>query len=134
MKTRTRNLLALLTVLALWAALLTGCGGTKDKAEKPAQDIDFLLGSWFAETATVGDETRDAEDVFDGIFMLYFSDDGVCTMSIDQQRALVDWELTDNGVILRGDGTYEATFPDESRKTMVIGINGVDVLMEKYED
>ena len=55
-------------------------------------------------------------------------------MSIDQNRALVDWTLTDNGVTLTGDDTYQITFPDESRKTMIATIKGVDVLLEKYEE
>ena len=76
----------------------------------------------------------DAYDVFNGYFSLYFTDKGDCTMSIDQDHALVKWELTDDGVTLTGDSTYPITFPDESRKTMVIVINGIDVLMEKYEE
>ncbi len=133
MKTKMRRSVALLTVLVLIVTLLSGCGGKSGKNE-PAEDVDFLLGAWFAKTASANGKTVDADDVFGGTFMLYFSDDHKCTMSIDQNRALVDWELTDNGVTLKGDDTYEATFKDQSRKTMVVVIKGVDVLMEKYED
>ena len=106
----------------------------KAEEEKPADDNEFLLGSWFARNVMIGDVEKDPDEVFGGTFMLYFSDDGVCTMSIDQQRALVDWELTDNGVVLKGDSTYEGTFQDDSRTTMILVVQGVDVLMEKYED
>ena len=141
MKTKTKYLLTLLLVLLLGLALLTACGGgaaeeeaTEDAAAEPAQDIDFLLGMWFAKEAAAGDQALDPDEVFGGTFSLYFSDDGKCTMAIDQQRALVDWELTEDGVTLSGDNTYPCTFLDDEKKTMNIVINGVDVLMEKYED
>ncbi len=124
---------AVLLVLALVGTLLGGCGSTKTEAP-PKQDADFLMGSWFARTASKDGATVDAYDVFNGYFSLYFTDKGDCTMSIDQDHALVKWELTDDGVTLTGDSTYPITFPDESRKTMVIVINGIDVLMEKYEE
>lgn len=133
MKTRTKYLLTLLAALMLCVVLLAACGGGS-APEEPEEDVDFLLGMWFAREASVGDETRDPDDVFGGIFSLYFSDDGKCTMAIDQQRALVDWELTDDGVVLSGDNTYPCTFLDDEKKTMNIVINGIDVLMEKYEE
>ncbi|MBR2783929.1 MAG: hypothetical protein IKD93_07050 [Firmicutes bacterium] len=136
-------LLLLMALLCL--ALLTACGGAADDpAGEPAaeeaaeQDLEFLLGSWFAQEASVGDETKDPYDVFGGTFSLYFSDNGECTMAIDQQRAIVNYELTDNGVVLTGDGVYEATFDDAERKTMTLGIPSgdimVNVLLEKYEE
>ena len=145
MKTTLKKLAALLTVLAL-ALALCACGGTKeapagsaaeaaeDKAEEKAEDLDFLLGMWFADTASQDDVTVDAEEVFGGTFSLYFSDDGKCTMAIDQQRALLDWELTENGVTLKGDNTYEGVFQDAERTTMIMVINGIDVHMEKYQE
>ena len=115
--------------------LLTACGGKRDPvAEAKTKESEFLLGSWFAQEAYVNGETRDPDAIFGGRFQLYFSKDGKCTMSIDQNRALVDWTLTDNGVTLTGDDTYQITFPDESRKTMIATIKGVDVLLEKYEE
>ncbi len=129
---KRKQALALLLVTLLCVSLLVGCGGGK-KEEAPKQDAEFLMGSWFAQTASKDGVTVDAYDVFHGYFQLYFSKNGECTMSIDQQRAVVKWELTDDGVTLTGDDSYPITFPDESRKTMVIVINGIDVLMEKYE-
>ena len=128
---KRNRIIALLTVIALCLALLAGCG---KKEEAPKQDVDFLLGSWFAQTGTKDGVTVDAYDLFNGIFQLYFSKNGECTMSIGQNYAVVKWELTDSGVTLKGDDTYPITFPDETRKTMIIVINGIDVLMEKYEE
>ena len=130
---KVRSIAALLLVFALCITCLTGCGGKKTESA-PKQDAEFLMGSWFGKTASKDGVTVDANDVFGGYFQLYFSKNGECTMSIDQNRAVVKWELTDDGVTLTGDNTYPITFPDESRKTMVIVINGIDVLMEKYED
>ena len=131
------TLLALVLVLALCA-----CGASKgepagsaaEAAEEKAEDLDFLLGMWFADTASQDDVTVDAEEVFGGTFSLYFSDDGKCTMAIDQDRALVDWELTENGVTLKGDNTYEGVFQDAERTTMIMVIKGVDVHLEKYQE
>ena len=134
MKTISGKTISLLIVLILCMTLIGGCGATKDDSAAPKEDIEFLLGSWFADTASADGATVDAYDVFGGYFMLYFNENGECTMSIDQNRAIVKWQLTENGVTLTGDGTYEATFIDETRKSMVIVINGIDVLMEKYED
>ena len=140
-----KSILAMLLVLML-AFALCACGGAKeapagstaeaveDKAEEKTEDLDFLLGMWFADTASQDDVTVDAEEVFGGTFSLYFSDDGKCTMAIDQDRALVDWELTENGVTLKGDNTYEGVFQDAERTTMIMVINGIDVHMEKYQE
>ena len=138
MKTKTKYLLTLLLVLLLGLALLTACGGGAAEEEaaesvETEQDYDFLLGMWFAKEAAAGDQALDPDEVFGGTFSLYFSDDGKCTMAIDQQRALVDWELTEDGVTLSGDNTYPAAFGDD-KTTMTITINGVDVVMEKYEE
>ena len=92
------------------------------------------MGSWFARTASKDGVTVDAYDIFNGIFQLYFNKNGECTMSIGQNYAVVKWELTDSCVTLKGDDTYQITFPNDSRKTMIIVINGIDVLMEKYEE
>ena len=113
---RKMNRTAIAVVLILLIAVLAGCGASGGKSE-PKPDADFLMGSWFAKTATK-----------------YFSDDGKCTMAIDQQRALLTWELTDNGVTLKGDDTYPGTFTDESRTSMILVVQGVDVLMEKFEE
>ena len=122
---------AVLVLLALCLMLFAGCGSKTDSA---AKESEFLLGTWIAREASYNGETRDPYDIFNGMFSLHFSKDGKCTMAIDQNRALVDWELTDSGVTLKGDSTYQITFPDESRKTMIAVINGVDVLLEKYEE
>ena len=120
----------LLLPLLLSLIILSGCGGAK-KEEGP--DTSFLMGSWFAKTATQNGQTVDANDVFGGQLMLTFNKDD-CTMSIDSNRAIVKWELTGQGVTLTGDDTYEITFPDEERKTMIAVIRGVEVLLEKYEE
>lgn len=142
MKTTTKRALLLLAMMLLCLALLAACGGgaaqeaaeEEAAAEETAQDLDFLLGSWFAETATKDGTTVDAYDVFGDTFSLYFDDDGECTMWVGQDHALVKWELTDDGVLLTGDNTYPCTFLDEGRTTMNIVINGIDVLMNKYEE
>lgn len=127
-------------LLVLCMAFMVGCGGGGDDSDAQAEaastpDTEFLMGSWFAKTCTKDGQTVDADDVFGGTFMLYFSDDGKCTMSIDQQRALVDWVMNDDGsVTLSGDNTYEITFPDDSKTTMNANIKGVDTLLEKYEE
>ena len=132
---KTRNVLALLLVLVLCFALLAGCGGGSSKQDDGAKaEGEFLLGMWFAKEATYNGESKDPDDIFGGTFSLYFSDNGECTMAIDQQRAIVKWELTDDGAMLSGDNTYPITFPDAAKKTLVVTVNGVDVLMEKYEE
>ena len=142
MKTKTKSALIILAMMLLSLALLTACGGAAEEAaeeetaaaEETAQDIDFLLGSWFADTASKDGATVDAYDVFGATFSLYFDDDGECTMWVGQDHALVKWELTDDGVLLTGDNTYPCTFLDPEKKTMNIVINGIDVLMNKYEE
>ena len=140
MKTKTKYLLTLLLVLLLGLALLAACGGGAEEAaeeEAPAeeaQDVDFLLGTWIADTASKDGTTVDAYDVFGAAFSLYFSDDGKCAMYVGSNHALVDWELTEDGVTLSGDNTYPCTFLDDEKKTMNIVINGIDVHMEKYEE
>ena len=153
-----RNLLTLLLMLLLSAALLAGCGGggqtesetaaaetTEETGEgtaqaeeaaeteetAPAEEEDFVLGFWFAETATKDGETMDPDDLFGGIFYLYFADEETCYMCIDDKRAPLAWEHTENGVTLTGDDTYSITFPDDSQTTMIITINGVEVVLEK---
>lgn len=127
-----KKILSIILVLVLGLTLLAGCGG--GATEEAASQDDFLLGSWFADTATVGGETVDAQEVFGGVLQLYFNENGECTMSIDDQRAVVRWERTDDGVLLTGDDTYSITFPDGSQTTMIAVIRGVDVLLEKYEE
>ena len=97
---KARNVLALLLVLVLCAALLAGCGGGKKQEDDAAKaESEFLMGMWFAKEASYNGETADPEDIFEGTFSLYFSDNGECTMAIDQNRAVVKWELTDDGVV-----------------------------------
>ena len=134
MKKRSIRLTALVLLAVLCLGLLAGCGKKDAAAEAKAKESEFLLGSWTAEKASYKGEEKDPYDVFGGYFMLYFSKDGTGTMSIDQQRALVKWELTEEGVTLKGDDTYQITFPDESKKSLIIVIKGVEVLMEKFED
>lgn len=117
------------------------CENQSPSAQVDHPSIDILLIRLYSEIeyenygnyAYVNGETRDPDAVFGGVFQLYFSKDGKCTMSIDQKSAVVDWTLTDDGVTLTGDDTYPITFPDESRTTMTATIQGVDVLLEKYE-
>ena len=152
-----RNSLILFLALLLAAALLAGCGGTSGQDSQaetgeetdtaavetqetetaeveeaaPAGEKDFVLGFWFAESASKDGQTLDPDTVFGGTFYLYFADEEDCYMCIDDQRAPVTWERTENGVTLTGDNTYEITFPDDSQTTMIITINGVEVVLEK---
>lgn len=134
-----KNVLLLMLIAVLCMALLAGCGGSSgggsEKAEEKAeQEGEFLLGSWFAKEARKGDDVKDPEDLFGDTFSLYFNDNNECTMWVGQNKALVKWELTDDGAVLKGDDTYNITFPDDEHKTLVITINDFDVLMEKYEE
>lgn len=123
---------AVLLLLTLCLALLAACGGGSAPAQDASEEADdFLLGTWFARSAEKDGETLDPDEVFGGTFYLYFDEDN-CMMCIDDQRAVVSWERTGDGVTLSGDGTYAVTFPDHSQTTLVVNINGVDVRMEKY--
>ena len=146
-----KRLLALLLCLSLvlgMSAVMAGCGGSSDSSE-PSSDAaaseesaqtdeaEFLYGSWFAETATYEGQEMDAKDFFnDHTVSWYFSDDGTATMWVDQNHALVDWELRDGGVTLSGDLTYEADFVDDTKTSMIwhYDVNDIkaDILMEKY--
>ncbi len=141
-----KKLLMLLLALCMIATMtaLTACGGgggsedssSETASEETAQaedETDFLLGSWFAKTATYNGEEKDPDEVFNGTFHLYFTEDK-CNMAIDSKTAPVSWERTDKGVTLIGDDTYYITFPDDSKETLIITINGIEVLMEKYEE
>ena len=53
-------------------------------------------------------------------------------MFVDTNRAIVDWAMNDDGSLtLTGDGAYDVTFPDDSKDTLVIVINDINVTMEK---
>ena len=136
-----RNKLSLLLpILIIFSGciLLTGCGKKESSStatkETTTAKKDFLIGTWFAKSSTYNGESRDPDEIFGGTFYLTFNDKGECTMAIDQQRALLTWERTKEGVTLKGDDTYKITFPDDSEKTLLITIKGVDTLMEKYEE
>ena len=147
-----KKLTLALLILSLCLALLTACGGggqeetaepetaaaeseTTETAEAaPAEEEDPVLGFWFAKEASKGDVTKDPYELFGGTFYLYFVDESECQMCIDDKRAPVTWERTENGITLSGDDTYEITFPDDSGQTMVIVINGIDVLLEKSDE
>lgn len=136
-------MLALCMILTMTA--LSACGGgsgdssselaneeaAPEEGTQAADDTEFLMGSWFARTATINGEEADPKDVFNGTFQLYFTEDK-CNMVIDTKTAPVSWKLTDEGVTLTGDDTYYITFPDDSKDTLLITIKGVEVLMEKY--
>ena len=133
-------MLALCMIVTMTA--LSACGGGSgdsggeaagEETAQTADDTDFLLGSWFAKTATYNGEEKDPDEVFNGTFHLYFTEDR-CNMAIDSKTAPVSWERTDKGVTLTGDDTYYITFPDDSEDTLIITINGIEVLMEKYEE
>lgn len=128
-----------LLILTLSLSMLTACGGSDTAAEDDAPqgpDSSFLNGTtWMADTASQDGTTVDAKEVFNGQFLLVFSEDGKCTMGIDTQYALVDWTMNDDGsVTLSGDNTYEITFPEGSQTELIAVINGIDVHMVKWED
>ncbi len=125
-----KRLLVLLITIQL--LVLSGCSSSSSK--KDDADTEFLLGSWFAKEASYAGTQLDPEELFDGTFHLYFDDNGECTMAIDQNRAIVKWEYTGDGVTLTGDDTYKITFPDDSKERLIIVVNNIDILMEKYED
>ena len=136
MKTTVKKILRL-TVLILSLVALTACGSgsnDNDQTQNAEDETAFLMGSWFAVSAEYEGQEMEPDEVFGDTFSLYFSDDGKCTMWVGQNRALVDWEQTEEGVTLRGDDTYEITFPDESKETLIINLRGVNVVMEKYEE
>ncbi len=126
------RILPLFLLLTLSLSLLAACGGPSAEEQAKAAETDFLLGRWEATTAEKEGETRDAKDVFNGLFAMYFDDNGDCTMFVDTNRAIVQWEMNDDGTVtLTGDDTYPVTFPDGSKDTLVIVINGINVTMEK---
>ena len=139
-----KKLLMLLLALCMIATMtaLTACGGSSgdsdgeiviEETTDEAGETDFLMGSWFAKTATFNGEEKDPDLLFNGKFHLFFTEDK-CDMAIDTRTAPVSWKLTDKGVTLIGDDTYYITFPDDSKETLIITINGIDILMEKYKE
>lgn len=134
--------LLILPICILLILGMSACGGEGGQEaqndagteQAAAADTDFLLGTWFAKTATYEGEQKDPDDVFGGTFYLYFAEDGDCQMCIDQKRAPVKWAYNGDGVTLTGDNTYEITFPDGSRTKMNVTINGVEVMLEKFEE
>ena len=100
---KRKSLLLLLPILILFSGciLITGCSN-KNSTTKEAtnQKKDFLIGTWFAKSSSYNGESRNPEDVFGGTFYLYFNEKGECTMAIDQQRAILTWERTKEGVTL----------------------------------
>jgi len=140
---KNRLLLLLIALMLVIMPALTACGGGSgsDEPEDAAQEedaaageTDFLIGSWFAEKSMYNGEEKDSDEVFGGRFYLVFDDDGDCQMCIDQKRAPVKWEYTGDGVTLSGDDTYQITFPDDSKKSMIITINGIETLLTKFEE
>lgn len=131
-----KRLIVSVFILALCLSLMTACGeeAPKEEANK-GPDTEFLIGSWTATTVSQGDKTVDALDAFGGdAFSLYFQDDGKCQMSRGENYSIVDWTMNDDGsVTLKGDGTYEISFPDNSKTEMICVINEMEVLLEKYE-
>lgn len=131
-----KRMMIILVLMSLCIIMLTGCGGgTSVESGEREPDTSFLMGSWIAKTCTQGDVTVDVLDAFQGdMFSLYFQDDGQCQMVRGDQYALVDWTINNDGSItLKGTNTYEVTFPDDSRKTMILKVNDIDVFLEKYE-
>lgn len=133
---KKKSLLLLLPILILFSGfiIVTGCSNKNASKETVKAEKDFLIGTWFAKSSSYQGESKNPEDVFGGTFYLFFNEKGECTMAIDQQRAVLTWERTDEGVTLKGDDTYKITFPDDSKKTMIITIRGVDTLLEKSEE
>lgn len=61
----------------------------------------------------------DHGDVYGDTFSLYF-DDGDCIMWVGQDYALLTWERTKDGALLKGDSEYPITFPDNSETGLVV--------------
>lgn len=136
---KRKSLLLLLPILILFSGciIITGCSNKSSGSsakETTKAEKDFLIGTWFAKSSSYQGESKNPDDVFGGTFYLHFNEKGECTMAIDEQRAVLTWERTDEGVTLKGDDTYKITFPDDSQKTMIITIRGVDTLLEKNEE
>lgn len=122
--------LSLVLILAL--SLLAACGGPSAEEQAKVAETEFLMGRWEATTAEYDGEVRDAQEVIGGLLAFYFDDDGTCTMFVDTNRAIVDWVMNDDGTVtLTGDDTYPVVFPDGSKDTLVVTINGIDVTMVK---
>ena len=119
-------LLVLVLVLSIQTVIFTGCG------DVTTAESEFLVGTWIAETATYDDVNHDPEDIFGGTFILSFRSNGKCTMSIDKNSTDLKWKYKDGAVTLKGDSTYEITFPDKSKEKLIIDVKGIDVLMTKY--
>ena len=139
-----KKLTLTMLILTLCLALLTACGAgegadaeetagaTETEETAAAEEEDPILGFWFAETASVGGEDRDPEEVFGGKFYLYFVDETECQMCIDQQRAPLTWNRTETGVTLTGDDVYEIVWPaNGDRDAMIITVRGVEVVLER---
>ncbi|MBR2547105.1 MAG: hypothetical protein IKF07_02795 [Eubacterium sp.] len=127
-----KNVLIVLLTAVLLTALLAGCSGVgMSEEEKKSQ---FLIGTWTATEATVNGVTKDPSEIFQDALSLDFVKGGDCTMSIGDKQSELKWELVDDGVILSGEDTYTVTFPDAQRKTLMINIKGIDILMEKAEE
>jgi hypothetical protein len=145
MNSKNKLLLLLISLMLIAMPALTACGGGSgsgsgsDEAAQeeaaPAEDESaFLIGTWFAESASFEGQELDPEEVYGGTFYLYFAEDGDCQMCIDQKRAPVKWEYDGETVTLTGDDTYKITFPDDSKTSMVASINGVETVLTKHEE
>ena len=136
-----KRVLALLAAILMMVSFMTACGTGQEKAEDnnaaqttTSDDNGFLLGSWFVENVVMDGQEIPESDFFHGTYSMYFSDNGECSMYIDSNYAIVKWELTDTGVTLTGDDTYEFTFTDENKNKMLWEFNGAEITMYKYEE
>ena len=120
-------LLVLVLILSIQTVVLTGC-------DKTTAESEFLVGTWIADSATYDGEKLEPEDIFGGTYIISFRANGKCTMSIDRNSTDFKWKYKDGTVTLKGNETYEITFPDNSKKKLIIDIKDIDVLMTKYEE
>ena len=142
-----KKLISVILALITLTVLLAACGAKPESgADESVQaseteatgtqttDSSIILGTWFATTAVYNGEEYNADDLFNGTFLLLFKDNGECRMQHNDEWSVVTWELSDSGVTLKGEDTYELTFTDENKNKLLMDINGADVTLEKYEE
>lgn len=114
-KTLYRKLGAVVLLIALTLALLTGC----DKSS-PAVSADPNIGIWKATTVEMFGDEYDANEIFDGGFELEFMAGDKCEFRADGKKDTYKWMSQGNTLTVSSDGTdiISATIEDG---VMVIG-------------